>query len=60
MDYKEKCKAILDWADEKDRGFDTTFVEEMLEHAADEILTPGQEQAIDNIIEKWHIDIEAY
>ena len=59
MDYEEKIEAILSWPDEKDRGFDTTFVEEMKGNL-DVGLTKAQEQAIDNIIEKWHIDINAY
>lgn len=59
MDYEEKIDAILDWADERDRGFDTMFVEE-LKGNLDVGLTKSQEQAIDNIIERWHIDIDAY
>ena len=56
--YLEKCEAILCWADEKDRGFDTGFVESVvgqLEAGRD----PSERQmnAIDNIIDKFHIEV---
>ena len=56
--YLEKCEAILCWADEKDRGFDTGFVEsvaDQLEAGRD----PSEKQmaAIDNIIDKFHIEV---
>lgn len=56
MDEQEKIDMVMTWADEKDRGFDTEFVES-LQESLDNYgsLTVAQENALDNIIEQWHI-----
>jgi hypothetical protein len=55
MDCEKKCQSILDWAEGKD-WFDTEFVESILEqidHGYEP--TPAQEDAIDNIINRFNI-----
>lgn len=57
MVTEEKIDMILEWADEKDRDFDTEFVESLQNHLdAFGYLTKAQEAALDNIIEKWGIE----
>jgi hypothetical protein len=55
MGDQEKIELILDWANEHPK-FDPTFVEE-LSHKISEYgeLTESQSEALDNIIERWHI-----
>ena len=56
MDSEEKIEMVLSWADAKDRGFDTEFVESMQDHLVDiGELTKAQESALDNIIDRWGI-----
>ncbi len=57
MDYYDKCEAIMEWA-EGHLNFDTDFIEDMIKRMEDEReLTEAQEAAIDNIIERWGIEI---
>lgn len=56
-DYSEKIDAILNWARSKP-NFDTEFVESVenqLNERGD--LTSAQEEALDNIIEKFRIKV---
>ena len=56
MGDEEKIQMILDWADTQ-KSFDTTFVEELSDKLGEwGELTDGQSAALDNIIEKWHIE----
>ena len=56
--YLEACEAILRWADEKDRGFDTEFVESVVSQLeAGHDPSERQMNAIDNIIDKFHIEV---
>lgn len=58
--YAEKCEAIIAWAEDRD-DFDTGMVESVAgQIESGRELSWKQEQAIDNIIERWHIDIEDY
>lgn len=53
----EKIDAILDWAEEHPE-FDTDFVESLASQLEDKgELSENQEDALDNIIEKWHIPV---
>jgi len=58
-DYDD-IQAALAWAEEHPK-FDSEFLES-LEKSCTEFgsLTPGQRQALDNIVDKWHIDLGAY
>ena len=54
--------AIFQWSKEDDNSeFDTSFIESLSEKL-DQFgeLTPRQEQALTNIVEKWEIDVEQY
>lgn len=58
-EYSHKISGILKWADQQE-NFSTTFVEkisEVLENRGK--LSVKQMNAIDNIIEKFDIDIDA-
>lgn len=56
-DYENKCKMILEWAENK-RFFDTSVIEGILEWIEeDNELTNSQMQAIDNIINGFGIDL---
>ena len=54
MDYEEKIRMILDWAESKP-NFDTSFLEDLLEKMEEKGLTNRQEEAVDRIIKKWRI-----
>jgi hypothetical protein len=54
---QDKIELILAWAEGKDHFFDTAFVQELqgkLERYGK--LTERQQEALDNIIEKFEID----
>lgn len=54
-EIQEKINQILDWASEHPE-FDSEYVERLNEtFEARGTLSPRQEEALDNIIEKWHI-----
>ena len=56
--YEEKVAAIIDWAEETQDDFDLKMVrncEGILDDGG--ALTEGQEEAIDNIISGWRIDV---
>ncbi len=56
MDAEEKIEMVLEWADEKDRDFDTEFVESLQEFFDDNgHLTTAQMKALDNIIDRWGV-----
>ena len=56
MDAEDKINLIMDWAEGRD-DFDTEFVESLAEQwEAHGYLSGTQEQALDNIIEKWKIE----
>ena len=61
----DKLEIILEWAGVKNeraskgfgKPFDTTFLESVKDFYADSgELTDAQENAIENIYEKWHIE----
>lgn len=55
LEQIEKLELILDWADDNP-DFDTAFVEELYDcHEHRGHLTDRQEEALDNIIEKFKI-----
>ena len=56
MTAEEKIKMILEWADEEKPEFDTGFVESLQDQLEKkDFLTDAQEEALDNIIDKWGI-----
>lgn len=55
-DYQAKCEMILEWAKTK-RFFDTSIVEGILDWISEHEITYTQIRAIDNIIDKFKIDI---
>lgn len=56
-DYGAKLEAIMTWAEDKP-DFDTSFVESMQErYESTRGLTSNMEQAIDNIIDQWRIEV---
>lgn len=64
MDIEEKIKIIKSWAEKYNltkyglrRPFDTSFVESIEEWIRDNDATDLQENAIDNIIEKFKIKV---
>ena len=53
----EKIQAVLEWADENG-WFDTDFIESLDNHLEGiGSLTDNQEQALDNIIDKFNIEV---
>jgi hypothetical protein len=60
-EYAQKISSILEWADsDAPESFDDTFVLNMAEALETYgTLTVKQRAAIDNIIEKFEIDIDA-
>ena len=55
----QKCERIIEWADDKypELNFDTGFVEDLLEKfQSGRTPTEKQEQAIDNIYRKFHVE----
>ncbi len=58
MGYEEKIVAVLEWADYHHSEFDAAFVLSVQEQLGDRgWLTDSQEDAIDNIIDRWRIEI---
>ena len=55
MDCSDKCELILKWAKGTGAKFDTSIVDWGIEHE----FTDSQESAIDNIYEKWKVDLWA-
>lgn len=55
-DYVAKCEAILEWA-KKNKKFHTSTVEGILDWISEKEITSYQEEAIDNIIKGFKIDI---
>ena len=58
FDYEveRKLDAVMTWADNHPH-FDTEYVESLIDQFDDRgKLSSSQEDALDNIIEKWHID----
>ena len=53
--FQEKCWAILNWA-EYNKDFDTKFVLSVSASYG----TRGQEDAIDNIVEGFNIDLDKW
>lgn len=57
MDAEEKVEAILDWAQGND-WFDIEFVESLQARLEEgEELTEAQERALDNIMDKFGIEV---
>ncbi|MCF0254352.1 MAG: hypothetical protein HUK26_08480 [Duodenibacillus sp.] len=57
MDCAEKIDLILSWADDVP-AFDTGYVESLKDFLDDRgWLTDAQEEALDNIIDRWHIPV---
>ena len=57
-EYSDKIDAILEWADDGRAWFDTLFVEKMAEQLEEySTLTDAQRVALDNIIDKFHIEV---
>ncbi len=55
MDIEEKCWAVLNWAEDKP-WFDTEFVDSVLSQYEEKgFASDAQENAIDNILEKFNI-----
>jgi len=58
--YDDKCDAIIAWA-EFNENFDSSAIESMKDWASDSgFFTSSQQRAIDNIIEKWNIDVDKW
>lgn len=61
FDAQSKLVGIRNWAEENRPDFDFTFLDSLDEAFEEyEELTEAQEQALDNIIEGFRIDIEEY
>lgn len=60
--YQEKTEALMNWAQEDaPETFDSEFIESLYERVEKgQFLTIKQEAAIDHIIEKFGIDVEAW
>ena len=57
IEYERKIQAIFDFGDGNE-NFDTSFVESVNEQfLKNEFLTDKQMDAIDNIIERWRIEL---
>ena len=65
-DYDVKCERIIEWAEQrnknlrgKQRHFDATTIEGILSWIREnDAVTENQAQTIDNIIEKWRIQMD--
>ena len=53
INYHDKCRMILEWANTTYIKFDTGFVEDMLRK---QWHTENMKKGIDNIIERYKID----
>lgn len=54
-EYREKCEAIIDWAEDRD-DFDTDFVVSVMDQIDErDFITEAQKQGIDNIINRFGI-----
>lgn len=62
MTTEEKIKAVGVWAETAaPESFDSSFVESLAEQYEDRgSISPRQEQALDNIIDKFEIDLAQY
>jgi len=59
MNYYQKCEMIKKWNECIKKDFDITFIENVMDYYDDRgEFTTGQENAIDNIIQKFHIKFE--
>lgn len=58
----EKIEGVLDWAgSDAPDSFDSTFIENLRDHFENHgNLSIGQVEALDNIIEKFGIDLQDY
>lgn len=59
---EQKIKAVLDWADtDGPENFDSSFVESLAEQLEDNgSISPRQVMALQNIIDKFDIDVAQY
>lgn len=59
MDLEQKCEAVLKWAEDFPK-FNTSTVEGILDWISEHESTSYQEEAIDNIISGFKIDVEKF